>query len=59
MVSNIRDIHGQPLFRYFCDFHGVTRGELAKHTFECHEDQTILNTISDQVADLSSTFFLI
>ena len=56
MVSHIRDIHGQPLFCNFCDFHGVTRGELAKHTFEYHEDQTILNTISDQVSDLSNSF---
>ena len=56
MITHLRSFHGEPLFCNFCDFHGVTRGELAKHTFEYHEDQTILNTISDQVSDLSNSF---
>ena len=40
MVNHIRLIHGQPLFCNFCDFQATDRGNLANHTFKCHEDQT-------------------
>ena len=55
MVEHIRITHGQPLFCNFCDFQAVNRGDLAKHTFECHEDQTLLNTISGQVSELAGS----
>ena len=53
VVTHIRMIHGSSHQCNFCDYTSKDYGDLAKHSHETHEDNTILNTMFDQVRENS------